>query len=85
MRPNAPVSLLVTFEHRPSTLKSTTVYSRGSENKDLQIHDIIVTMQFFVRAAALRNGTFHVLLSCRNSSCRRLKTMAKYVCGLWRL
>lgn len=62
VRPNAPVSLLVTFEHRPSTLRSTTVYSRGSENKDMQLHDIIVTMQFFVRAAALRNGTFHVLL-----------------------
>jgi len=62
VRPNSPVSLVVTFEHRQSTIRETTVRTGGSDVSDTLIHDLFVSMQFFVRAAALRNGKFHLLV-----------------------
>jgi len=62
VRPNSAVSLMVTFEHRQSTVRVTTWYTSGSTDEDYLIHDLFVSMQFFVRAAALRKGHFHLLV-----------------------
>ena len=64
VRPNAPVSLLVTLDHVPTTIDvTTTFYKAPSETRIYHDHNFIYSMAFFVRAAALRDGKFHLLIA----------------------
>jgi len=60
VRPNAPVSLLATVTHRVSNYTKTI----GSQTfAEYPIHNMTVDLKFFMRAAALRNGKFHVVVA----------------------
>ena len=62
VRPNAPVALLVTLDYHPSTITETTTYLRGPDKiEDYRSHHFFLSLKFFVRAAAWRNGKFHLL------------------------
>ena len=64
VRPNAPLTLLVTVEYPVQTIKTT--YNVGESSQ--QVRGIYVDAQFFVNAAALRNGKFHVVRASIMSS-----------------
>ena len=49
VRPDSPVALEVKIEHMHGTAGETV------------IHDLVMTMNFYLRGAALRNGKFHVV------------------------
>jgi len=60
VRSNAPVSLLVTLDHVPTTIRETTTFFRRPDQITIyQDHNFYYSMGFFVRAAALRDGKLH--------------------------
>jgi hypothetical protein len=61
VRPNAPVSLLATVTHRVSNYTKTLIQGGSSSDTVYPIHNMTVNLKFFVRAAALRDGKFHVV------------------------
>jgi len=62
VRPNAPVTLLVTLDYHPSTIRETTTYTRGPDSvEDYHSHHFFLSLKFFVRAAAWRGGKFHLV------------------------
>jgi hypothetical protein len=67
VRPDAPVSLQVTIDEVQSDFEKTVMTSdyrgRGSSySEDFHVHNLLATVQFFVRAAVWRNGAFHPLV-----------------------
>jgi hypothetical protein len=67
VRPNAPVALAVTVtDHRP------VVEYRNARTKVVQetiaIHGIYISLRFFVKAAALRNGKLHLVWAAPETS-----------------
>jgi len=65
VRSGAPVSLLVTMEELPATIRATVYYSnsRLPVIEDDRTHLCYFEMAFFVRAAALRGDKFHLLIA----------------------
>src|SRR5450631_2345701 len=64
VRSNAPVSLLVTLDHVPTTIRETTTFFRRPDQITIyQDHNFYYSMGFFVRAAALRDGKLHPLIA----------------------
>jgi hypothetical protein len=61
VRPNAPVSLLATVIHKVSVYTKTYGQSASSGGEEYPIHGLTFGMKFFVRAAAMRNGKFHLV------------------------
>jgi len=67
VRPNAQVTLVVTVtDHRP-----VVVYRNARTNvvqEEIAIHGIYISLRFFVKAAALRNGKLHLVWAAPESS-----------------
>jgi hypothetical protein len=61
VRPNAPVALLATIIHKVSVYTKTYGGGPSSGGEEFPIHGLTFGMKFFVRAAALRNGKFHLV------------------------
>jgi hypothetical protein len=62
VRPNAPVTLLLTLDYHPFTITETITYSRGPDSvEDYHSHHFFLSLKFFVRAAAWRGGKFHLV------------------------
>ena len=67
VRPNAPVTLTVTVaDHRP-----VIEYRNAKTNvvqETIVVHGIYMSLQFFVKAAALRNGKLHLVWAAPETS-----------------
>jgi len=61
VRPSAAVSLLASFDELESTFRKSIIYTRGSDTEDFYVHNFFVSLDFFVRAAVVRNGKLHLL------------------------
>jgi hypothetical protein len=63
-RSNAPVSLLVSLDQLPATIRQKIIHERGRDTmEDYRTHLFYYSMAFFVRAAALRDGKLHALVA----------------------
>ena len=67
VRPNAPVTLVVTVtDHRPVVeyrdVKTNVV------QETIVVHGIYISLRFFVKAAALRNGKLHLVWAAPETS-----------------
>lgn len=67
VRPNTPVALQITIDELLSDFtKTTTRYDRYGSLPDthegFHAHTLTVSLEFFVRAAVWRNGTFHPVI-----------------------
>jgi len=63
VRPNSPVTLVATVADHEDLVKSTAILTNGrvAYTDDRMVRTINVTLQFFVKAAALRNGKLHLV------------------------
>ena len=60
VRPNAQVTLLVTVTHRAPVIESRSV-TTGQVGDSTAVQGIYILTEFFVKAAALRNGKLHLV------------------------
>jgi hypothetical protein len=60
VRPNAQVTLLVTVTHRAPVIESRNV-TTGQVGDSTAVQGIYILTEFFVKAAALRNGKLHLV------------------------
>ncbi len=67
VRPNAPVTLMVTVtDHRPVVEYRDTKTNVVQE--EIAIHGLYMSLQFFMKAAALRNGKLHLVWAAPETS-----------------
>jgi hypothetical protein len=58
----APVALLATIDELDSTGVATTTSSRsGTSTEKFEIHNVFVSLDFYVRAVVMRNGQAHLV------------------------
>ena len=64
VRPTAPISLRVEFDQIESPAERRVVYTKGPDQVyKFVLHNVVVSMEFNVRAAVMRNGKFHVVVA----------------------
>ena len=64
VRPGAPVVLLAAFDELDGEGTTTKTYSDGRvETEKFPIHDVFVTLDFYVRAVVMRNGQAHLVIA----------------------
>jgi hypothetical protein len=62
VRAGAPVVLVARFDQLDSTGVTTTTSSRsGTTTEKFQIHNVFVSLDFYVRAVVMRNGQAHLV------------------------
>jgi hypothetical protein len=62
VRAGAPVALLATFDEHDSVGTSTQYSSRnGTSSEQFHIHNVYVSLDFYVRAVVMRNGQAHLV------------------------
>ena len=67
VRPNAPVTLMVTVtDHRP-VVEYRSVKTNAVQ-ETIVVHGIYISLRFFVKAAALRNGKLHLVWAAPETS-----------------
>lgn len=61
VRPNSQVTLVATVTHHDESIVSKD-YQTGQVESTTVVHGIYITLQFFLRATALRNGRLHLVV-----------------------
>jgi UbiD family decarboxylase len=61
VRPNSPVTLVATVTHHEDAINSVTA-DGAIEDTDV-VQGIFINVEFFVKAAALRNGRLHLVMA----------------------